>query len=73
MQQNNYDGRCLQMYDMHKFGNIGNSLERLAYKHVLDYSIHNYGHFSGCAKSITWEIFPHICSGPTGDLHLFKD
>ena len=42
---------------MHKVGNIGNNLERLACKHVLEYSIQNYAHFSGCAKSITWEFF----------------
>ena len=43
---------------MHNFGNIGNNLERLAYKHVLEHSIqklrslfwicekHNMGKFS---------------------------
>ena len=41
---------------MHNFGNIGNNLERLAYQHIL-YSIQNYGHFPGCAKSIAWAIF----------------
>ena len=58
---------------MHNFGNIGNNLERLAYKHVLEYSIQNYDHCSECAKSITWEIFPHIWSGPTADIHQFKN
>ena len=58
---------------MHNFGNIGNNLERLAYKHVLEYSVQNYDHFSGWAKSTTWEIFPHICSGSTTDIHQFKD
>ena len=58
---------------MHTFGNIGDNLERLAYKHFLEYSIQNYGHFSGCAKSITWEFFTHIWSGPTADKHQFKD
>ena len=58
---------------MHKFSNIGNNLERLACKHVLEYFIQNYGHFSGFAKSITWEHFPHIWSGPTADKHQFKD
>ena len=58
---------------MHKSGNIGNNLERLAYKHVLKYSIQNYGHFSGCAKSKTWELFPHTWSGPTADKHQIKD
>ena len=38
---------------MHKFGNIGNNLERLAYKLVLEYSIQNYGHFLWmCEKHI---------------------
>ena len=54
---------------MHNFGNIGNNLERLAYKLVLKHSIQNYGHFSGFAKSITWEKFPHVWSGPTTDKH----
>ena len=58
---------------MHQFGNIGNNLERLAYKHVLEYSIQNNSHVSGCAKSITWEHFPHIWSGPTADKHQIKD
>ena len=42
---------------MHNFGNIGNNLERLAYQHILEYSIQIYGHFSGCVKSIAWAIF----------------
>ena len=45
---------------MHNFGNIGNNFERLAYRHVLEHSIQNYDHFSGFAKSITWENFSHI-------------
>ena len=59
---------------MHNFDNIGNNLERLAYKHVLDYSIQNYGHFLDVRKaSIIWEIFPRIWSVPTADEHKFKD
>ena len=49
------------------------SLAILAYKHVLEHSIQNYGHFSGFAKSRTWERFPHIWSGPTADKRRFKD
>ena len=30
---------------MHKFNNIGNNFEGLAYKHDLEYSIKGYGHF----------------------------
>ena len=36
---------------MHNFGNIGNNLERLAYKYVFEYSIQNYGHFTNCEKA----------------------
>ena len=58
---------------MHDFDDIGNNLERLAYKHVLEYSIQNNGHYSGCAKCITLQIFPHIWAGPSADKHQFKD
>ena len=36
---------------MHNFDNIGNNLERLAYNHVLGYSIQNYGHFLDVRKA----------------------
>ena len=58
---------------MHNFGNTENNLEILAYKHVLDYSIQNYGHFSGCAKSITWEFFHINLVGTYWHEHWFKD